>query len=186
MFSNVRLQVRTWREAVAEIQKLDAEFWRNISIMTPYEQGMVSELLNRTRAEYRGMIEGGAIGEFNAAIQEYQSAQAPIWTGQGRMKSILGILSRLKNEMELVEMRANQVLSGDNPAGELEALRQEAAQSGDKHKIRASLEVTRGALSKIPADHPDRMKVNRLAKEAGRELEELRTSDGIKAALGRG
>ncbi len=185
MFAQINA-VRDWREAVEKIRELHKEYSRNFPIMTQYERTMGEEALSRATTFYRSLIEDGVVGEFSAAVRQYQASQARI--ERARAEEIRSWdPARLAAELQVTEARVSQSLTRPDPVGELHALETEAHASGDRYKLRAFCEVVRGSLAKLHSNDPDVGRlVNRLGQNADRELSALRESDALRGAISDG
>jgi hypothetical protein len=100
--------------------------------------------------------------------------------------------SKLAAEMQDYSMRIDHATKSDagHPdLGALQAIYTEAKGSGDKYKARAAAEALQSLVSKIPHGLQDshatdmRFAANRMAKQAGRDLDALKITPGLVAAV---
>lgn len=177
--------VRNWQDAINHLQEARAEYNRYFPLMTEVERSQGRDDLYRLQKVYQPTIEAGVVAEFNAAVTAFQSAQKRSTLELAR-EITSWRAADLSAQMQVYQQRAEVALASDDPAGELAKLRDEGA-AGDRYTKRASLEVLKGSLGKFKSSNSDeRMAVNRIAQEAGRELEELRTSEGMRSAWAEG
>lgn len=125
---------------------------------------------------------------YKAAITKYKNSLASI--EQEKTKEIQRFnAARLNDEMtyarQAVEMALSDggsVLDGTSStvAEKLQALYDEARQSGNLEKQRATFEVIQSVLPKAP--QTERVAINSLAKAAGRDLSQLRRPESLLKA----
>jgi hypothetical protein len=89
---------------------------------------------------------------------------------------------QLRDEIQLSKMLVEGALTELEPEKALQALTQEAKQSGDMYKQRAIVESLRGLASKQDAPVETRMVINGIAKQAERDFEQLRSTPELEAA----
>ena len=179
-----------WLAKLNQIREARQEFEKIERILTPYEkQTIYGNIKADAEANYSRVYQG-VKARLDAAVGNYKSAAAR------RADAIAKEINRwdaakLNAEIQAFQMRvgmelgkrdAQGILSGQPAARRLEVLYQEAQASGDPYKMRAAAEVLRAAdTEKLPDEQ--RMDVQLLARAAGDNLEALRNTDEIKAAI---
>ncbi len=179
-----------WLAKLNQIREARQEFEKIERILTPYEkQTIYGNIKADAEANYSRVYQG-VKARLDAAVGNYKSAAAR------RADAIAKEINRwdaakLNAEIQAFQMRvgmelgkrdAQGILSGQPAARRIEVLYQEAQASGDPYKMRAAAEVLRAAdTEKLPDEQ--RMDVQLLARAAGDNLEALRNTDEIKAAI---
>lgn len=179
-----------WLAKLHQIREARQEFEKIERILTPYEkQTIYGNIKADAEANYSRVYQG-VKARLDAAVGNYKSAAAR------RADAIAKEINRwdaakLNAEIQAFQMRvgmelgkrdAQGILSGQPAARRIEVLYQEAQASGDPYKMRAAAEVLRAAdTEKLPDEQ--RMDVQLLARAAGDNLEALRNTDEIKAAI---
>jgi hypothetical protein len=150
--------------------------------MTPYELMMASEEAIETAKRYKPLVEQGVIGEYNATVDAFERARARE-VEEYHKEVASWDTGKLKEQMDFTRAMLENALQSDDPAAEIQQLKQEAEATGDRHRIRGTLEMLRTAVSKMPTDDLDKRRViNLVAKEAEGALKELRRSPGMVEA----
>ena len=157
---------------------------------TPLEYKQMSENYKEAKEEHYQYIVSGAVGEFDQSIDNLRHATLKVQ--QERAREINRWDSqKLLAEMNLSEKRVSQVLSikpdpfGVNPAmpPQVSEILTEARASGDPHKLRATLEVLK-TLDQLPGEnHEIKLELNIIAGHAKRQLEQIRVTPELTAAL---
>jgi hypothetical protein len=171
-----------WREAVKTITKANNEYQAYASMMSQYERMTVSKGIAEKITQYRPLIEAGVIGEFNQAISAFKQARSRV--DQEKAKEIIRWdVGKLRDEIQLANLRIDTAFADENPVASISLIYQEAKNSGDIHKMRAAAEAVRGAVLRFPnAPLEIRTAANGAAKQADRELAELRNTPGLEQA----
>jgi hypothetical protein len=179
-----------WQGMIKELREAKQERDRLYSIMTAYERQTVAEFIGGTREKYRPAIEAGALAVWEGAKANLKAALANV-EAQRRKVANSWDASKLTPEMQVYSMRIDQATKADAGRPDLEALQaiyQEAKDSGDKYKARAAAEALQGLVSKIPAGAQDkhgidaRQIANGIAKQARRDLQALQSSPELTQA----
>jgi hypothetical protein len=178
-----------WREALKEIQAARKEYTEYAQVMTAYERSVVERSIGERVGVLYPSLLAGIQAEHNAAIQKIQDSQT------AKRREVTKEIDRwepgrMVAELEVAQKRVNMSLSagglspfsGGSPTtgGKLEALIQEARQSEDIYKKRAIYEALQDVTPKVDAG--ERLVVNRLSKDAERELAALRVTEGMTKA----
>lgn len=162
-----------------------------LSIMTQYERLTVAEYIHGLKEKYRPMIEAGAVGQWYAAAHGVVDAQANVENERRKIVNSYDT-AKLANELLVMETRVDQAVHAHGNHPDLAALKEiyeEAQDSGDRLKQRAAAEVYQSLVSKIPAGlqdrhgHDARMVTNRLEVRAANDLEALKITPALIAAL---
>ena len=179
-----------WLAKLNQIREARQEFEKIERILTPYEkQTIYGNIKADAEANYSRVYQG-VKARLDAAVGNYKSAAARRadalakeinrWDAAKLNAEIQAFQMRVG--MELGKRDAQGILSGQPAARRIEVLYQEAQASGDPYKMRAAAEVLRAAdTEKLPDEQ--RMDVQLLARAAGDNLEALRNTDEIKAAI---
>lgn len=157
--------------------------------MTDYERMDTERSIKAETEKVFPWIANSAIGEWKQSIEKYKTAGLEVdrqiireiarWDA-GKLNEQLKLVSNL---VELaVQGGSGSVMDGGQSAGaKLEGIYSESMQSGDAYRQRAAAEVFKSAvLNKVSGD--DRFEANRLAKQAERDLVQLRTTEQITEA----
>lgn len=179
-----------WLAKLNQIREARQEFEKIERILTPYEKQTIYGNIKADAEANYSRVYNGVKARLDAAVGNYKSAAAR------RADAIAKEINRwdaakLNAEIQAFQMRvgmelgkrdAQGILSGQPAARRIEVLYQEAQASGDPYKMRAAAEVLRAAdTEKLPDEQ--RMDVQLLARAAGDNLEALRNTDEIKAAI---
>jgi hypothetical protein len=126
------------------------------------------------------------IGEFKAHIAHYKSAQAKVQEERAKEANRFDT-ARLNQELQLIQTRVKLAMEGETNlldagnvpiSARLQAVYDEAMQSGDIHRQRAAVEV----LKATSAHGQERIAVNALAKSAERAERDLRQTEATRTA----
>lgn len=175
---------------IQEIRDLEQKITKYNPFMTTAERMMASDQMAETRAKYRDPITRDAIGKWNQAKSNLRKALQEVEREKARNLNNWDA-GKLANEMQVAKMRVDSATKSDGGRFNLSAIQSiisEANQSGDKYKQRAVLEAVQDLVSKVPAGNQDphgndaRMVANRIAKEAGKQLEALNSSAWLEQA----
>lgn len=156
--------------------------------MTPYEVSTIQiGIKARVESSFQ-LIAGGAVGEYEAAIQKYMDSQQT-YEREKQKEIQRWDTTRLREELANAKTFMDFAFPGDsNPlqAGDVSRLEKikklvnEAQASGDIYKQRATFEVLQAV--KTQKGDPDRVEVNQIVKDTAKSLEGLRFTDGMKQA----
>ena len=179
-----------WLAKLNQIREARQEFEKIERILTPYEKQTIYGNIKADAEANYSRVYNGVKARLDAAVGNYKSAAAKradaiakeinSWDAAKLNAEIQAFQMRVG--MELGKRDAQGILSGQPAARRIEVLYQEAQASGDPYKMRAAAEVLRAAdTEKLPDEQ--RMDVQLLARAAGDNLEALRNTDEIKAAI---
>lgn len=179
-----------WLSKLNQIKEARSEYNKIERILSPYErQTIFGNIKADAEANYSRVYNGvkarldAAVGNYKAAAAKRAAAIAKeinSWDA-GKLNNELQAFSTRVN-MELGKKDAQGIFSGQPAARRIEALYQEAQASGDRYKMRAAAEVLRAAdVEKLPSEQ--QMQVQLLARAASDNLEALRNTEEIKAAI---
>jgi parvulin-like peptidyl-prolyl isomerase len=181
---------KSWLDHLEELKAARDEFRMYAGIMTQYEQSVIQRDIDARRAQAQPIIEAGILGEFQAAVAGYQAAQANLKQAKLAEARRFDTI-KLKGEIEAVKALVDLALSSTSPAfgfghgvskaDHLKAIYQEAQESGDLLKRRAAAEVLRG-INPEGMTPEVRMEINHLTHQAERDLNSLRTTEGMTQA----
>jgi hypothetical protein len=189
-------QVRTWQDALGLLQAGRKELQKNAGIMTEYERLAASRSIEGVKEAYYQTIKGGALGEYNQALDGYQAARNRLERARAK-EAARWDAARLRDEMQLAEMlftkaketRVDAFAQPGSPsaADEIERIYQEAQASGDIYKRRAVAEAIRGLeIGTISGNDPvrirERGRLEALKKQSAQDLAAVRVTDEMIAA----
>lgn len=157
--------------------------------MTPYERSVLEREIGEKRASLEGAIIAGALGEWKQAVNNVKAKLDQVKAAKAK-ETARWDGTRLSSELQVYETLTRQQLntatdtmSQREAVENLRALYDEAQKSGDIYKQRAAAEVIRGAIGNARGlDSDRRMEINRLAKQAERDLSTLRQSEELNQA----
>lgn len=182
---------KDWRDMVKTVKDAKIEMARAWNIMTQYEQMSIQESIYAQREQYRPSIEAGILGGLKPAQKNLEAALKNVEAEQRKITNSWEA-PRLAAEMQVASMRIDQAAKADAGRFDLaavQAIYREAQDSGDRYKQRAAAEAMQSLVSKVPAGSSTDphggdilLTVNRMAKQAGRDLEALKTSEGLVKA----
>lgn len=179
-----------WLAKLNQIKEARSEYNKIERILTPYERQTIWGNIKADAEANYSRVYQGVKARLDAAVGNYKSAAAK------RAAAIAKEINswdagKLNDELQAFQMRVNMelgkkdtqgIFSGQPAARRIEALYQEAQASGDRYKMRAAAEVLRAAdVEKLPSEQ--QMEVQLLARTASDNLEALRNTDEIKAAI---
>jgi hypothetical protein len=173
-----------WRKTRKTFEELVNEAESNASIVSPYEASVFRETIQEFKNLHAPRVVEGAIEEYHAALDDYKVKERQVEKARAA-EIVRWDHGKLSAQMQVITMQVDAALSsGDDITGALKGLMGEARRSEDPHIQRATFEVLRGAIGKTGynQDLQLKMELNRIAKEAGRELETLRTTPQLEAA----
>jgi len=181
---------RSWVEELAEIGEALREYNDHLTMMTPYEQRAIGLSVYRRRDEIAPRIRQCAIAEWDQAIQNVRAAHQRV-NAEKTKEAARWDSSRLHSEMELARSRVVNAIGAESSNGRiaqeswdmLDRIYQDAQQSGDIYKIRATDEVYLGLLSHVKSnDMDERMKAHGYGVRARQDLAKVRTTPELEAA----
>jgi hypothetical protein len=184
----IKMPDNTWKTKRDYLKKMRQQYDRDLPIATQLEQrGMQEAIDDYINANWSTVVDG-VLDAHNRAKQKYlesskqyddaRSAEVRRWDG-----SILaGEMAALKQIVESTIKNSGNGMNGKPPAPDaIKQLYIDYVNSGDIHKARAAMEVLREI--EIPEKlEGDRIKGNRIAQQAERDLEQLRVSEGMVQA----
>jgi hypothetical protein len=171
-----------WRDALKALQQDKAHYFQNVSLMSPYERLSIETDLRERQGQLRPKVESGLITEWNASIQAFKQARNRVDLEKGR-EIVRWDAPKLRDNIQLFNLRVEAAVNDLDPINSIQALYQEAKDSGDAHLLRAAAEAVRAAPSKFKgAELEVRTKINGIVKDAERELAEIRTTPGLQQA----
>lgn len=178
----------TWVDELEKIKAAREELRQYGGMMTPYEVSTIQRGIKaRVEASFQ-LIAGGAVGEYEAAIQKYKDSRQT-YEREKQKEIQRWDTTRLREELTNAKTFMDFAFQGDsNPlrAGDVSRLEKikklvnEAQASGDIYKQRATFEVLQAV--KTQKGDPDRVEVNQIVKDAAKSLDGLRFTDGMKQA----
>lgn len=179
----------SWRDRLEEIKGARAEYYKNLNIMTPFERVLIEKSVSEKVKEVEPYILEGAIGEWHYALNNYQKAIAQVQEAKNREVSRWDA-SKLNAEMQSAEMLIKKAIESSVGGGSLEpsvmprieAMYQDAQRSGDIYKQRAMAEVATSLTNMVGDDMSDRMRANRIAQQAQRDAQAVRTTAELERA----
>lgn len=188
MFTNfVSSNTQAWRDRLKNLKAV-AEHVREYSQNVPGLAPVLKREYEQEKERSIGAIQNGILGEYQAAMKKYMdSAQ---WRDTQKTREIKQWdPGKLASERQYIRMQIQDILNHDpnlsagekSNEGRLRALWDECLNTGDKHKTRAALEEFQGIPTGDPSGR-DKFIINRLSKEAEKELAVLRVTPEIKAA----
>lgn len=185
MFSRTQFrQALTWREQLAELETYQKDFAANEGIMTLYERQNYNAEYESVKKRFEPSIQAGAIGEYRSALAQFRLAQA---REKAAKKNEINRWdpAKLAANMQVVDILINQSIAAgkyqDDLPGAVAAIYEEAKESGDPVKLRAACEVLRSITAR-GTDQDERMRLNRIAGDARRDLEGLRQTEEMTQA----
>lgn len=156
--------------------------------MSPYERMVISNDIQDDITKAHPAVYKQVVPPYKEAINKYKNSLASI--EQEKTKEIQRFnAARLNEEMAYVTRSAEMALSDSGSAldstsstvhEKLRALYDEAKRSGNLEKQRATFEVIQSVLPKAPGK--ERIEINSLAKEAQRDLAQLRRPESLLKA----
>lgn len=181
-----------WREGIKALQEIHRHFNQYSGIMTQYEREVISQEIFETQGRWESVIQDGMTAELKAGIAAIESARGKIARAR-QNESNRWDPARLSAEMDVFERRAQKVLDipaqFSDPSSKSDALQTmyaEAMASGDPYKQRAACEVAIGLTGKPGHDDnrlEEKMRVNRIVKQAERDLPQVRTTEEVQKAI---
>ena len=178
-----------WRDLALEIKDARDELKKHGGIMTTYEYTTIEKAIKQNADKYYSQIVKGALGEFNAKVQKYEAIGEKV--KQARTKEIdRWQPDKMRDAMETQGMLIQNALGvkdhgmyqGDTPTAKarLQEILNEARDSGDLYKKRATFEIMRVMVDSAPDDI--RKEVFHFARQAEKELNALRVTDELQTA----
>jgi hypothetical protein len=186
MFFGNASTVNDWRGMLELLKKANAEYTAALPIMTPFERQGIGQSIKEKREQYRKSIEAGVIEQHTEAINNYKAKLSRV---EAERRKIINSwdAAKLAPELQVYRLRVDTAAQqGSREA--LEAIYQEAKDSGDKYKLRAAVEALQNVNAKIPLTAMDihgelvRQAGNHLETQAKNDLAALRTSADLEAA----
>lgn len=182
----------TWRDQYKILKEAKGEYERYAGIMSGYEQTIIARDIKARMEQHRSAITAGALSDYNAVLSRYQGAEAATQRAKKAEIARWGDAAKLVSEMQAAEMLLKQAMETTDNAivgpgktstsAALEALYQEARDSGDIYKQRAAAEVFKAAVTEARKYGRDAVVINRIAVQAAQDLEQLRFTDEMRAA----
>ena len=176
----------TWQEAVKQLNEANQQFKRLHGIMTPLEKQFITQEIIEAREKYRSFIENGVLAEFSQAQTILKERLANLEREKARV--INGFdQGQLAASMQVASMRIDHAAkNGDLDS--LQAIYQEAKDSGDRVKQKAVAEALQSVTSKFPASalnsrgKPAKRGANILESQAARDLLQFQTGPELDQA----
>ncbi len=146
--------------------------------MTPYERTVIQRELKKRQDAIYQIASSSMLTEFNSAVGNYQKAQ------EGVKSAIAAEIDswdagKLSQQMDAVGKMID-LAKKHKDVGRLEKVFNEALQSNDKYKKRATFELMTDITDGVSWN--DRFAANRLARAAEKELPNLRVSQDMLQA----
>ncbi len=181
-----------WRDQLKAIKIARDEYAKAVSYPdTPryIADGLRNEIEDQIAAARPKIIQA-SIAEHTGRIEGFKNAQAKV------QQAIANEIRRwdprqLLDQMEFTRARVQAVLDAGvdafanrSPGPGLQAIYQEAKESGDSVRMRAAAEVFKSVLYSIPMgyDQETRQTANHLQFRAEEDLRQLKETDELKAA----
>lgn len=179
-----------WMSKLKQIQAARKDYDKIVNLMTPYERQTISENINADASRNFHRIYQGVKERLDNAKNGYKAAAAKraaaiakeinSWDATKLNAEIQAYQTRIS--MELSKVDNSGIFGGKSVSARVKALYQEAQASGDKYKMRAAAEVLQSInADKLPREQ--RVEVLFTAREAMDQLDTLRNTDEIKAAI---
>ncbi len=180
------LLTKDWREGLELIRASREEYKQYAAIMTPYEQSLAEREIQSTIDRWKPEIISNLLREHEAAINQVKDARQAI-ERQKAVEVNRWEAGKLGGELQVAKMLLDQAGNapdqGDPFRGgsgsrqeRIQALYQDARQSGDIFKQRAMAETLQGL--NVGRDS----ELNHLVKQAERDLAAMRRTVEIEQA----
>ncbi len=164
-------------DELVELKEYKETLTKYAGIMSPFERVTYENRIKAKRDEIHDRAVNGALNTWNTAIENYRSKQNEYESAKkaeaARFDNVK-LSAEIQAANTLVGMTINQpgnIFAGNNKADRIQAMYQDAVQSGDVNRQRAMMEVVSALPQKefIP-----------LARQAKNDLARLRTTDQIQ------
>ena len=156
--------------------------------MTEYERSVVSRDIKAQREAIYPTVRAGVLEQHDKAIKKIEETKQK-YNRAATDEIRRWDATRLSAELDVAQRRAEMALVAGDPGvfqdsptkgAMLEALFNEAIQSGDDYKMRSAFEVIRAVSPRVTGD--ERAQVNHLGKLCEHELSSLRITENMVAA----
>ena len=167
-------EAMTFRDIVNKLKAYDDKVNRMWGVYTPAERIEAKEHRKSELVRHRPTLINGMRAELETAQSSVKRAEQLMKVAQKKEINSWDS-TRLNSEMDIATKRISQAVKSDDPTKAIQALVQEADNSGDRYKIRALGEMIQGEGKNLP-EFQNRADIQWAGLQQGKKLKELMTS----------